>query len=296
MSSSLTRVARADGGWFAARTRHLISAVTLLACALVSGDVRAHDGRRFYVEVVADKLQLQGVNTGESDGAPNLRPYVNSLHDHWSNVSGSNLAIANLPGFEVPHSDLRLIGQQLELDLISIFKWEAPPLMPAPETVPEFSPLAAGEVITIFGPFGDADSTSLGSMVLSHSVPPGGISDLDLFYQINTHPSDEIHVLKARLNATPAEPGVPQLIGSDPIYILLAPAGDSPAERLHHAALFLEEYVTTIPEPTGMAIALVGVCGIAGVGRLFHRRNLQANRQEMATVGTCKVTESTERP
>jgi hypothetical protein len=216
----------------------------------------AHDGRRFEVEVSGHKLQAQGVNTGPSDGVPAVRPYVNAIHDHWRNFDALNLATADLPGFDIPISATALVSHDLWLDLLRVRKWVDPPVMPSPGTRPNLRPLDPGELITIFGN-NDVNSTELGSILLAEDIAFGGTDDIDLLYLINSVPTDEIHVLEFRLRATFHGGGAdPALSDSDTVYAILSPAGNDPVARLHHASLYLESYVTTIPEPsTAMLVA-----------------------------------------
>ena len=60
----------------------LIAIVELALIALGARRVHAHNGRGFEIEVVAGKLQAQGVHPVEPDGAAAVRPYSNSIHDH----------------------------------------------------------------------------------------------------------------------------------------------------------------------------------------------------------------------
>ena len=227
----------------------------------------AHTGRRFLVEVLDGKLQAQGVNTGEPDGAPAVRPYVNSIHGHWENVSpdpNSELepfATSFLPDFGVPidASFVHLKFHELTLELIAASKWVDPPTMPPADTIPVLQPLDANEVIRIESVNSDITTNTLGELFLSVSVPQAGIDDIVLNYNIEGHPTDEIHVLQFLLSATPADPSQSDLIAdSDPIFVLLSPDGSNPKERLHHASLYLEEYLATypivVPEPGASAM------------------------------------------
>lgn len=231
----------------------LATAALLLAAATPAG---AHDGRRFSVEVVNGKLQAQGINGGTPDGAPPVRPYINVIHDHWRDVSVIDSAVANLPGFDVPSYVTPLIGQQLRLELVGASKWRSPPLSPEPNTTPRLNPLDPGETISITGPLGEFDTDNPGSLILSPLITVGGALDLDLVYQVNELPRDEIHVLEFVLSASPASGAPGSIQPSDPIQVLLSPDGATPQERLHEASLFLEANVTRavfIPEPSALA-------------------------------------------
>ena len=229
----------------------------------------AHTGRRFLIEVVQGKLQAQGVNTGEPDGAPDVRPYPNAIHAHWSNVTpdpSSGLdpfATSFLPDFEVPidASFVHLKFHEITLELLGASKWVDPPMMPPEGTVPVLEPLDPNEVIRIETVNTDISTDTLGELLLSVSVPQAGIDDIVLNYNIDGHPTNQIHVLEFLLTATPADPSQPDLIeDSDPIYVLLSPDGIDSAERLHHASLYLEEFLGTnagaVPEPGALVLTL----------------------------------------
>lgn len=171
--------------------RHVRRFAPAIILAILAADCReadAHRGRRFSVEIVDDKLQAQGVNTGPDDGLPAVRPYANTIHDHWQNVDALGTALSSLPGFDVPHFVTPLVGQELRLELVSVSKWENPPLMPDAQTITRLQPLDPGELLTIVGPRGETNSTELGSVLLSSEIPVGVALDLDLVYQINTLP------------------------------------------------------------------------------------------------------------
>ncbi|MEM9185337.1 MAG: hypothetical protein AAGB00_02425 [Planctomycetota bacterium] len=225
-------------------TQALLAATVAVA---VVTEAHGHAGRRLQVEVVDGKLQAQGIDTGQASGAPAVRPYVNAIHEHWQNVPGSGFAFARLPGFDVPPTQA-LAGHDLELDWISTQRWVSPPPMPTETTVPRLEPLAPGTRISISA-VSDANSDSRGALVLVESVQAVGAADVDLYYQINGLPTDEIYVLTFILSAHPESGVAGAIAASDPISILLAPDGTTPAERLHHSAQFLEAYVATVPEP-----------------------------------------------
>lgn len=236
------------------------AAVVLSAC-----DAWGHVGRRFSVEVVNGKLQAQGLNTGMSDGAPQTRPYVNAIHDHWKNVPGFDQAYATLPEYDVSVSAATaLLGQSLSLELIGASRWDSPPMMPDANTAPLLTPLALGDLITVEANFGVADSVNLGTVTLLQSVPFGGIKEVPVLYQINSHPANELHVLEFILSSSSST-----VQPSDPLYVLLSPDHSDPMNRLHHAALFLESYLATVPEPTAAALVVV----LIGSRLLSRRRS-----------------------
>lgn len=60
-----------------------IVCLMLLAYSALNGSVYGHAGRRFEVQLDNNQLVAQGVNTASppGDGAPDVRPYPNSIHD-----------------------------------------------------------------------------------------------------------------------------------------------------------------------------------------------------------------------
>ncbi len=227
--------------------------ILLLAFALGAGpNASGHAGRRFTIEVVNNKIQAQGINSGPSDGAPAFRPYLNSLHDHFRNIDAAQAAIANLPGYDFPAFTLPLVGKRLELKWTGTRKWLNPPLEPAANTQPTFHPLDDGERINIFGPFSDANSDQPSPLVLAEDLPATGATDVDLVYQINAIPQNVLYLLRFEMVALQVDGMPSDVIGSDPIYVTLAPDGDTPEERLQLASIFLESYVANVPEPSGV--------------------------------------------
>ncbi len=230
----------------------------LLTAVVLAGNAEAHDGRRFQVELAVGQLVAQGVNTGNFDGAPDRRPYRNVIHDHWQNspLIGSNAATASFPEFDILSPAAELQFRPLELRLLGVTKWVDPPPIPPPGTVPSFESLPSDEILSLTLNGETIDSQSLGSLFLATSVPPNGLSDIPATYAVNRRPANEIYVIETQLASSN-----PAVLPSDSVYILLSPDGASPMERLHHAALYLEEYIVThpIPEPTAIAVALLGV-------------------------------------
>ena len=247
----------------------------VLSISLAIGQpTSGHDGRRFEVQVVDNQIVAQGVNTGTNDGAPDTRPYPNAIHDHWQNsLVGSDSAMATLPGFDIPSSATPLWSQPFYLTLNSVTKWVSPPMMPSVGTIPQLTPLPAGELVEVTidaSTYSQTiDSDSLGTILLSPSVSIFGISDLDLLYEVNKQPAGEIYVLNTTLSS-----GNTGVENSDPVYIILSPDGANHAERLHHAALFLEENITSaiiVPEPGCGILLMIGL--LVGTIRSFCKEN-----------------------
>lgn len=245
-------------------TFQLVGRVAALLTLIASAHgARAHDGRRFDVQVVANQLVAQGRNTGPDDGLPSLRPYVNSIHDHWRNVPSLGIATTVAPEFDIRQAVGQLVGYEVTLDWIDARRWVDPPMMPDPMMPIVLEPLAPGEVISIVDDFHTVTSNTFGELTLHPSVPTGGAVDLSFVYALNHLPGREIHVLTFQMKATPTQAGLPPLLPSDPLHILLSPEG-----QLHHHALFLEQAIHTnvVPEPTS-AIVLA----IAGAFLLLRR-------------------------
>ncbi len=228
--------------------------------------VLAHDGRRFEVQVIENQLWARGYVGGPDDGGGNIRPYFNSLHDHWTNAPGDKQeALANLPAWDVHDTD-PLLNHQVSLTLVNSFKWQSPPLMPAPGTVPQLDPLAFDDVVTIQYEGQTIDTNNPGTIILIDNVDPHGHFDLHLDYQIEKKPADEIYVLEWVLDTT-----APDVAASRSIFTLLSPDGATPEERLHHASLYTEAWLgVAIPEP-GTAGLLALLAGLAGLTRQRRR-------------------------
>ena len=236
-----------------------VRVLLILACFLVvSAIAHAHDGRRFEIRVVDGQLVAQGVNTGAADGAPATRPYASVIHDHWQNSPlGLEIAIATLPGFDVPApTDPLLVGQPLFLTLIGVRQWANPPVMPSAGIVPQLSLLSGGETVSITAGGMTIDSTNLGTLPLLSSAPVGGASDIDVLYSVNSRPTDSIYVLSATISS-----GSAFVADSEPVSIVLSPDGSNAMERLHHASLYLEQFLgpTAVPEPSSLVLAVAAL-------------------------------------
>lgn len=238
-----------------------------------------HSGRRFQIGIENGKLIAQGaITTGVDDGGGVVRPYTNVLHDHWSNspLIGFERASSTLPGFDVlgpAPSELRF--QSLSLELKSASQWLAPPSMIGPGTTPSLVPLGGDQELsmTLGGQSvfpGDGQS-----LLLDPSIDPGGSLDIDPLYAINETPVDKLIVLELEL--TTSAPGV---FRSDPIYVVLSPDGDSPAARLHHTSLFLEDWLASrnIPEPNTAVLVVIGAA-LSNWGFRSRSRITQSDKQ-----------------
>ena len=226
----------------------------------------AHDGRGFVVEVTDGQLQGQGVNNGDFDGAPAVRPYLNSIHDHWSvYVPSLDRSFATFPEFEVtPQVAFSFLeSYALQIELVSAWQWQSPPSMPAAGTTPDLRPLDPNDVITIQTLGAPISTDTLGTLQLSTSVPAGGTGDIVPNFSIQGSPTDRIYVLEFVMSATAPDTSHPEILPSDPMFLLLSPDGVGPVERLHHASLYLEEYLAlhglAVPEPDSFTLAALGL-------------------------------------
>lgn len=222
----------------------------------------AHEGRRFEVIVRNDNtLWAQGsIGGGVDDGGGLVRPYLNSIHDHWVNAPGlKEEAIATLPAWDIIDPHPSLLGHSLTAELVDAYKWVAPPLMPPAGTIPYFQPLAPHERVEITNFVDTIDTDSFGSIELVNMVDVHGHFDLPIEYKINKKPLNEIFVFEWIPGS-----GAPDINDSFSIFAVLSPDGTTPAERLHHASLYTERFLgAPIPEPTGIAIVLPGADGLA---------------------------------
>ncbi len=242
-----------------------VTCLASLLCLLGQTVAFGHAGRRFEILVDSttdspsdpEQLIAQGINTGQDDGFPAVRPYTNVIHDHWihSEQPNGNQAFARLPGFDLPSPDPRIHGKELVLSLVGASKWANPPMMPTPDTVPALVDLDADETIFISRLGQGINTSQLGSMTLLNSIPAPGASDLDLRYEISKLPAGSIYVLELMLSARPVT-----TLNSDRVYVLIGPDGANHAERLHHASLHLESYLgaAATPEPSAGLLGMIG--------------------------------------
>lgn len=230
---------------------------TTFAMLVLSGSLEGHAGRRLEVDVLDGQLVARGFNSGSDDGGGAIRSYLNSIHDHWQPYGGG--FAANLPGFTVfagpsgGAGDL-LAGGSLILTLDEVSVWQGvPPHEPPGGWVPEFEPLGNSWAIAVHDEFGGV-VTSMNpgmSLTLGESLPGFVDSDLDLFYQLSGDPAGNLFLLEWTLSAL----GTTETYAdSDTIRMILSPPGADPAERLHHASLFVEEALgSPVPEPAALA-------------------------------------------
>jgi len=247
----------------------------VIAAAIVLGIASdaalAHDGRRFELQIHNDKIYAQGYLSGENpidDGAGVIRPYVNSMHSHWNNhmVSAIDFASNALPGFDL-FGATALDGSRLTITLNASSKWENPPIVPSMGLIPNLVPLEAGDKITISRGNPRTNTDFPGSFVLQDQVDIGGSRDMDPLYEIDQRPTGVIHVLEFSISTD-----APGIAASDPIFVILSPAGDNPIDRLHLASLHLEEFLgSQVPAP-GAGLVL----GFGAITLMRRRRRERA--------------------
>lgn len=220
--------------------------LTLAAPAL------AHDGRRFEVIVNDNQLAAQGyISDGVDDGGGVVRPYLNTIHGHFLNLTTS-VANADLPSYDVFDNADQLIGHDLTWTATGFMKWSAP-AHHGPVTL---SPLDPDEVIEVFyaGVAVRSDTYTTGNDTLTLLANFNGSNgdELDMSYRFyGDNPSGEIYVIQSILTTT--APGVE---ASSTVYTLLSPDGPTMAERLHHQSLHLEDTLgLQVPEPATLGLA-----------------------------------------
>lgn len=258
-------------------------AFAIAAVLKLAATVEAHDGRRFSVVLIGDKLFAQGYLSGDApvnDGGEIVRPYFNAIHGHFENALNpmTQSAETNLPGFDIFRSTAeQLEGADVYLDLLGATKWENPTPQDTslvgearlrqdfeiPEVLPGLGP---GDQPVFIG-FEDevVNTTDLGRLTLATDLN-GPAVDLDLTYQIDDRPENILHVLEWRLSTTKV--GVE---ASDSVYTILSSDGDGPVERFHFQSLALERelgiQLNAVPEPGSLACLAVG-----GVMLLIRRQ------------------------
>lgn len=233
-------------------------ALSIALAALVAQAASAQ-ARRFEIRIIDGQLAAQGYIGGPNptdDGLGLVRPYLNSMHDHWTNGE-TRAASAGLPGFDL-FDPGALLGHGLTITLTGASKWVAPPDEPAPGTIPDLVALGPAEEIFV-SRVGVQHSTSApGSFTLAESIGAGGAAGLDLAFATALEPTDTIYILDFTLSTD-----APGVASSDPIHVILSPDGLTKLQRLHYASLYLEEHLgTPIPAPGGVAL-LVGA-GLVG--------------------------------
>jgi hypothetical protein len=244
-------------------SRFAVSSALFLVVLFTAPEAQAHVGRRIQVGVENGKLVGQGANSNPAAPDFGVRTYPGAVHDHWqANPLDPNAAFAFSPEFDIISPVAELQDYPLYLQWESTQKWVAPPMMPMPDTMPVFQSLSPGELIAIEATGSTvANSDTLGDLLLHASVPAAGKSDIGLLYALNRSPAGALYLLEFTLHS-----GSPHIAPSDSIYLVMSPYMTAPGGSLHHAAIFLEEYLgtrTVVPEPSGVVLGLIGVLGAA---------------------------------
>ena len=224
--------------------------------SITSSAVFGHGvGRLFDVAVIDGKLVARGYNSGSPDGLDSIRPFVNSIHDHF-NFIGSEaepLGVTNFPSWDIgilSDSDISpLIGYELTVELVGSGKWvNIPPQdgtgleqdFGIPELVnlsPEVLKNKSDDIIRVRFNGKTINTLSLGNFQLSSNVA-GATPDLDFEYFIDHHNKTEIYFVEFKLSTN-----APGIADSDTIYAIQSPDGMGPVERLHFQSLYLEVYL-----------------------------------------------------
>ncbi len=214
----------------------LIRFAACLLLLLGSGLADAHPGRRFEVQVINNQLVAQGVNTLEKRpmGEQPKRPYPNVIHDHFTNMKVNNepLAVANLPGFDIPAELRALHGSRVTLRVDKVVEISRQSISSSTPIADSMLPVTAPGKLTIAINDGVVSTDGLpGELTLADVVLPQGNLDLDPTFQANFAPTDSFVAVAVTLSTTS-----PAIRPSAPIWIVLAP----PGHQFHEIALRLE--------------------------------------------------------
>ena len=220
--------------------RYLPQASLTTLCFLLATSCFAHEGRRFLVQVENNQLIAQGVNTENpirfNEAA--VRPYINVIHDHWTNYgfNGVDTAVASLPGFDVPASEMRLWGKKLVLTVNNVYRWDKAPEAPTPSSQVVLTSALEEDFSLKFNRDAVGTVTGLpGSLQLAAHVPKTGLIDLDLRYELKKHVVDSIYVIDLKLSVVSEN-----VTDSDTVYVILGP----PGYKYQKALMFLEKYLS----------------------------------------------------
>lgn len=229
-----------------------VFAIAVVLSSATSPDCVAHTGHRLEVVVVDQQLVLHGYNNGPNDGGPTIRPYYNAIFGYWDNV-GSEVAIADLPGFDVYSTAESytgagaaelLAGSQLTLSLDAAYQWDNVPTT-SPFGLPALEPLPAsdGTVISVGIGNQETDTLNLGTLTLAQNVLASGVKDIDPDYIATFQATDSLVMLEWAVDTT--QNGIAK---SQPAFTILAP-NPTPSTDYAAAAIALERHVATPMTP-----------------------------------------------
>ncbi|WP_157665014.1 PEP-CTERM sorting domain-containing protein [Mariniblastus fucicola] len=245
----------------------LLVAILFAAC----DSLAAHDGKRLDIVVINNQLYAQGYLSGTDpidDGGGIVRPYLNVVHGHLSNV-GSTIANSTLPGFDLDLDNApQLLGHDLTLSLMGAGKWDEPPRQDGTGLAQDFgtpvlSDLSVGELLSISFRIESISTDNPGSITLGSDISED-LPDLDPTYEVNLQPDNVIYFLEWELSTSN-----PDILASETIYTIHSPPGVGPEERLHFQSLALERHfgIQAVPEPGSVCLI-----ALAGASLLMVRR------------------------
>lgn len=243
------------------KIKTIVSALAILVS--LASLVQAHDGRRLDVVIIDGQLYAQGYLAGAApvdDGGGLIRPYYNAIHGHLDVQAAASLYLATLPGFDLSASaGAQLLGADLQLELLSVTKWESPVV----GQTPMLEALDASELISVgHSNQSTISSNNLGSFTLADSIS-GGISDIDLAYTLSGDPTDKLFALEWQLSTNQVG-----IADSESLYTILSPPGTGPVERLHFQSLGLESQLgITVAVPESSSLMLLAMAGVVGLVR-----------------------------
>ena len=233
-------------------------------------------GRLFDVAVMNGQLVARGYNSGSPDGLGTIRPFVNSIHDHF-NFIGSEaepFGITNYPSLDIgilSDSNIdALIGYELRIELVGSAKWINVPAQDGTGAAQDFGTPqlisltpqdlqnSPADVMRVRYSGETIDTVNLGEFLLSPSVA-GPTPDLDFEFFIDNHNSSEIYIFEFRLKTN-----APGIADSEKIYVIQSPDGIGPVERMHFQSLYLESYLG-LPTPKAIVPGDVNLDGQANL-------------------------------